>query len=951
MRCFFAVQFIVAATMQLAAFAGLTKPLPKSISEVQWIYAPPADNPPTNACLRLAFDVKKPVRRAYFYTFLEKCKGKWLDGKPVRLPYWKPFANYRGHVKANGMDMTSQMTVGRHVLAFRLDYWPQKCCGMILRGEIEYKDGERQTLLSTADQFKASGKEEPGWKEPGFDDSKWSPAWEQGDARLPPWGRFGETMRIYASPQEYAFYTNYLATGGGAQYDVKRLLAEPDTPNARVVYSGGTPGIETNGKVLPPYVPTELPLEANEASERYLTHLREAGISIVGIVRFRRSKYAIEGGRYDFTEFGGGVRRMLALHPEARFFLYYRNGGGLPAGWADAHPDELVGYAVKNKNMKESAYTGNARVPSFASKLYRDEERAFWREFGDYVRSQPWGRRILGVHCGYGGSGDGMPCGANCMPDTGKRMTEAFRKYLAEKYGSDEALRKAWGDGAVTIAEASVPDRTLRCGSGMYLRDISDPRDRRVADYYDCYHKVFAEFMIDFGDAVKSALPGRLVGAYFGYYILGYSPEGNTARIGELLRSDRIDYFYATTRGYCLTDCLHRNIASLCRQYGKFTSIEGDVRPHNSLLFAPEKWRCKSPEESRSTFSKVVATALVRGTGWQMVDFGINNTKAEPWFDTQEALEPMSVAVREWNARWRNPVSTPNEVAVVFDLDQVWKQGHAKRHLTEVLANNLATYPMQSLNFSGIPYDLMVPEGYLASKNRYRAVVFLNLFEADGKLRRSIRDRLAADKTTAIWCYAPGLIDSGKGFSEVAMKDLTGIKLGIKREQCAFVMQDASGAETTLFGAKREWKDAPRAFVQDRSAAALAKWKDDGTVSIARKRLSDGTTSIFFGMAPHEPATWAKLLADAGCHAFTPHGFMVRRGNGILEVFSGKGATIPPESKLHEKQLSQSGRVELSLPKGMTIGRDLFTGERPVRSGGRLLLKSDRPRTWMFKID
>ena len=55
------------------------------------------------------------------------------------------------------------------------------------------------------------------------------------------------------------------------------------------------------------------------------------------------------------------------------------------------------------------------------------------------------------VHCGFGGSGDGMPCGCHTMPGTGKRMTERFRDFLRTKYATDGALQKAWADEAVSL--------------------------------------------------------------------------------------------------------------------------------------------------------------------------------------------------------------------------------------------------------------------------------------------------------------------------------------------------------------------------------------------------------------------------------------------------------------------------------------------------------------------
>ncbi len=55
-------------------------PIAESFTETKWIYAPPAADPPSNAYLRLAFDVTKPVETAYVYACREKSKGAWLDG-------------------------------------------------------------------------------------------------------------------------------------------------------------------------------------------------------------------------------------------------------------------------------------------------------------------------------------------------------------------------------------------------------------------------------------------------------------------------------------------------------------------------------------------------------------------------------------------------------------------------------------------------------------------------------------------------------------------------------------------------------------------------------------------------------------------------------------------------------------------------------------------------------
>ena len=68
-----------------------------------------------------------------------------------------------------------------------------------------------------------------------------------------------------------------------------------------------------------------------------------------------------------------------------------------------------------------------------------------------------------------------------------------------------------------------------------------------------------------------------------------------------------------------------------------------------------------------------------------------------------------------------------------------------------------------------------------------------------------------------------------------------------------------------------------------------------------------------------------------------------------MEVFSGKSSSIPPESKIQEGQIDQSGRAEVHplLPVSKLI--DLFTGETYEVHDGRATLTADAPRTWLFR--
>ena len=707
------------------ALTGLMASAGFSFTEACWIWAAPRENPPTNVFLRVRLDVTKEVRKAWFFCLMERSRGVWLNGRPLSLGAYPENRELRGHVRSQGRDITSLLAPGENVLLFERCRGARGCYGLLLRGAVEYADGTRRDFCSSAKDFEGAVSR----------DGPWTPAWEQGDATMVPWSRYGEPVRQFATEKELADYLSFMHDGNGA-FPAEALAKEPESPNARIVYSGLLPAIETNGKVLPPYRSTECEFTPDPASEAFIRQCAKIGLHLYSLPRFRSNQMSTSQTSWDFRPMDDAMRRILQLDPEARFSLYAITGRHLPDGWLDAHPDELCEYAVKSSSRHE--YGGNVRTVSFASEAYRAHERSFWRAFGDFARGKPWRRRLVMVHCGFGGSGDGMPCGCHTMPDVGKRMTERFRAFLKARYGTDAALRRAWADETVTLDAARVPDAAERWGSGKFVKDPSDPRDVRVLDYYDCYHSVFEEFVLDFGKSVKDALPGTLVGAYHGYVILGYTPEGSTAKFDRILQSPHIDYFYATTRGYNLVDGLFRDLVNPLRRAGKLASIEGDVRTHLGVGQAEEKWRCKTPAETRSTVSKFVANALVEGTGWHVVDFG--NAFRTRWFDCPEALEPLAAGIRAWRKLYAEGGTVQSaDVAVVIDPKDMWRSGYPDFDKNFAVFNERVCLPLQALNLSGFAYDLYSPDDFASAPKPYKAVFRLR-FEGE-----------PAPKTAADW--------------------------------------------------------------------------------------------------------------------------------------------------------------------------------------------------------
>ena len=936
------IPLLVVSIFAIVEGLAVLPEIPKSISEAQWLWCGTIGKLAEKAYFRYVFTIDSPVKRAWFYTYLEKGGEVWINGQKLNLALWKPVASYRGHVKGEGAEIAEYLKPGKNVLAIAQKK-SGRVQGFILRGEIELANGQKIPFCSSAKYFKASSDASGNWQEPNYNDSQWCPPLEQGDARSEPWSSYGDTARIYCTPEEYQRYCQLLAP----DFVEEKFLKEPEIPQVRIVYRGITPAVEVNGTL---YQPTVLPVGLNQtpATDSVLKAAAKAEIPfvIIGFSDDQAITYQKDG--YDFSQLDNGVRRILLLHPKAYLILGYTCHQPNQY-WMKNHPDELVGFAKNFGERKIHSFWDTTPAPSFASKAYRAEIARVMKLFAEHCNKQPWGRRIVAVRTGYGPSNDGMPWGCNCMPDTGKRMTEAFRRYLKEKYQNDEALQKAWGEPSVTLETALVPDEQRRYGSGGYLRNPADPRDRILIDYYTCYHREFADYMLAYGKAVKEAFPGRLAGGWWGYTILAYPPEAVTSNVEQVLKSPYIDFLWATTCDYNLTDGLHRHLHSLFRRYGKLSSIEADIRTHIGAKTAEERWLCKSPEETRSTVQKVIGNSFFNGCAYHLVDFGRRTDRY--FFDCAEAMEPIATGVKLFQQLLKEPLEQSSDIAVIQDPNQHWLQGRPQIGLARPMRMMLSNEQLQPLNFSGHSHDLMTLEDYLETDHSYKTVVFLNLFEISPAQRERLLKKLRQPGITAVWNFAPGLI-TPQGFSDAAMSELTGIRLQHQTGEFEFVATHVSGVRMRPSMTGKNWRESPRVHCIDPEAEVLARFNSDQLPAMVRKKLPDGSTAVFCGIPINSAKLWAECLKDTGSHAFTPNGFFVRRNSQMLQVFSGKNLRLPPEGKSFlEKEIDQSGVVKVTLEKKAKCITDLFTGKVIARDTADFSLSSEQPHTWLLKIE
>ena len=303
-----------------------------------------------------------------------------------------------------------------------------------------------------------------------------------------------------------------------------------------------------------------------------------------------------------------------------------------------------------------------------------------------------------------------------------------------------------------------------------------------------------------------------------------------------------------------------------------------------------------------------------------------------------------------WKKFFKEPPENSSDVAVVVEPDQIWMQGSAVYSENNPFGHGVMSHTLQTLTFSGYSYDWMTLNDYLEDDKPYRAVIFLNLFSISPEKQQKLLKKLRRKDVTAIWNYAPGIV-SENGYSEQSMKNLTGLDLKYTTQKSLFSALQSNGKPLKMFINGDKWKASPRVFAVGNDVEVLARYIDDNTPAAVRKQLADGSTAVFSGIPINDSHMWANLLAKAGCHAYTPDGFFVRKNNKLLMIYSGKGGKVAPESSVSKPYISQAGKVVVTLEKKARRVTDLFTGKVIAENTRQFQLASETPHTWVLEVE
>ena len=528
------------------------------------------------------------------------------------------------------------------------------------------------------------------------------------------------------------------------------------------------------------------------------------------------------------------VAWLLEHDPQAHFIMRFGLNTGL--AWRQEHRDQLQPLPKGMGAFRD----GYSVLPSLASDLYRERTGRLIRDAVAWCERQPWRDRVVGYtffpYC-EGATEVGV---FGQTFDTSPVMQQAFRDFARQKYGTDEALQKAWGDPAVRLETVAVPTKQewLEKRGRLRLLHWPDPDQvQRERDYFLLQKQLFHRYWGEILDTMNTATAARpVIKGYdtFKQHMQGWLHNPNfdsdwqpgvldeygsillasgSIGVGPLLDRAGLDLlqtpgmYYNRAMGYAweaegLSDSL------ILR--GKLNMMESDMRTWvnrdvRGKPFPPDKLindagTFLTPPEMAAGFDRTLAWALSRN---QMYYFA-SVCGANWWFEDPAIFkkigEERALIERSLNWPWQN---TTDAICLVVDDESALDEDSSSGF------QYLAVYRQieEGLALCGVPYRIHLLSD-LAKENfpDYKCYLFPNLFKVEADIEALLRKKIFRNGHVAIFGPATGITD-GRKLSAAAATRLFGIPMELVPKSSArrVILQDhghplSQRLETVTYG-------------------------------------------------------------------------------------------------------------------------------------------------------
>ena len=709
------------------------------------------------------------------------------------------------------------------------------------------------------------------------------------------------------------------------------VLANEEEAVARVVYENQQPMISINGSLYPPilYCVHDYQDFLSDKFTRSMENFRDAGLHLY-VMGVPLGPVWQGPGQYAFDSIDAWMEDALMLDPDAHV-MFAITAVGAPGWWLKEHPEECVEYLNDELPVTTNEQLASRFVaPSFASGQYLDDMKQFMKALVEYVDSRPWGKRIFAFRNDNGVYLEWHHWGmANALPDVSRPMQRHFRKFLKERYGTDEALQAAWGDPAVTIETATLANKEERLA--MHAGNLLDPvKDARAIDSVRCVMDAVADFLLNTNHTIKEACGRRrLVGNFYGYFFgMGFPAVGWQLELERILQSPDVDFncqpppYHPLVRDFG-NGQFSRGLVSSYRLHGKLNIIEADTRTCD-MPITDEHSYSTTPAESAQLLARDFCQALCSNLGMWYFDFGGG------WY-TWPVIRDFLAKIRPvWEDRTADN-SSAAEVLLVGDMESVYHQ------INDDLSNTVQTFidnNRMELGHAGVPFDTILLQDLEnpALRTDYKVYVFLNAI-LETPERDAIAERLRSQGKTIVWLDKAGYLHPGQVADNAEKTNpLTGFKVKCMADEFTPELVGRDGvARRGTFHTPSSAR--PLMAILDADAELLGTTA--GQPTFARKKNPAGGYSYLATVPFLKARDYMEIFREAGVHVYCEdEDVAIYANKSYLMVHTGK-----------------AGKRRVSLPRPCKLVQILPEKRLLSESTQEFILDADAKTTYLLRME
>ena len=592
-------------------------------------------------------------------------------------------------------------------------------------------------------------------------------------------------------------------------------------------------------------------------------------------------------GKYDFKKIENRFQALVDANPRVRLLIRIKLN--VPKWWVEQYPDELA----LSRNGKK------AEQPSISSEKWLNDVCHMTEDVVHFLENSKLGPHIIGYTLGGGSTSEWFWWGyRNGMLDFSPANRTAFRKWLKERYQTDEALQKAWNDPGVALASADIPLKNRMQSEDGVFRDIR--KSRPASDFRVFMSEMIYRAITRSAQAVRRQTKTRkLIGTFYGY---AQSGDITHQHLRELLKGDEIDFFTAPTsyteRLGGQSGAYYFPLLGSLKLHNKIYWDEADLRTHLSREALESKM--ETPEETREVLWRSFGNALTRGAAiwWLLIS-------QNEGFHDNAIMNQMQAIARLDRELLDVSRDSAAEIAVFRDERSSLRMNPGQNA-------GLAMESLFPLPYVGAPSDVfLISDIDNPRLKNYKLYIFQNLWYVTDELREKIHAKLKKNHAAALWIYAPGYL-SPEGASLAKMQRLTGFRFRKYQRSTAESLRIAVPESVITKELGFSAVSCNPAFsVDDPDAAVLAVFgrKKNG---LALKKTEWGT-SIYSGV-PFSAGMLRGLCRKLGIHLYNESGDVLEANRSfiMLHAVSGGEKTIRLPKKTRVRNLRNNRIYPLS---------------------------------------